>query len=75
MFKSQAHNQDSKKLRGSRVKQIYISCNLLSLQNFRSKNTKTIEKLIKGPFGRITSTADSNSFQNTLKEIKAKLSL
>jgi hypothetical protein len=41
---------------------------LLSFQNFWSKNAKTEKKLIKCPPCRIPSTANPNCLKNTLNE-------
>jgi len=43
-----------------------IACSLFH-ENFRSKNAKPIEKIMKYFSCRISSTTDSNSFKNTLK--------
>jgi len=40
---------------------------LLSFQNFWSKETKTIEKVIEGKPGRIASATDPNGLKNTLQ--------
>lgn len=40
---------------------------LLPFQNFRSKNTKAVKKLIKCSSSRISSTADSDCLKNTLQ--------
>ena len=44
-----------------------LNRDLLSLENFWSKNTKTVKKLVECPPSRISSTTDPDCLKNTLQ--------